>query len=244
MTSGGRSPSALVPVPCRSVTRTTAGRSASAPSCRASSGVDDGRRRPRRSRTAGRSAGRGSPSRRRRRRRPVPRRGPALRPRERWRRVRAPRSAARAQDLAVGADDQDVVEPVDGQGGHHGPCQEPLDEVVPLLGVERLAEPRLGALERADRDDRRDPGHGGPAASRRDREVEDGPGEPGTAVVVGHDRVGHERPQPERRDRRARGRRRPCRGRTPSAMPRVDAGPLPGRSIRDRARRASGRPAP
>ena len=41
------------------------------------------------------------------------------------------------QDLGVGADDEDVVEPIDGQGGPDGPCQEALDEVMPLLGVER-----------------------------------------------------------------------------------------------------------
>ena len=68
------------------------------------------------------------------------------------------------QDLGVGADDQDVVEPIDGQGGGDGPCQEALDEVMPLLRIERPAEPRLGALEGADRDDRRDPHRGVPGA--------------------------------------------------------------------------------
>ena len=63
------------------------------------------------------------------------------------------------QDLGVGADHQDVVEPGDGQGARDGPCQEILDEVMPLLGIERVREPGLGALERADGDDRGDP-HG------------------------------------------------------------------------------------
>ena len=62
---------------------------------------------------------------------------PALRPVVRWRRVRAPISAARARTSRSGLIDQDVVEPVDGQGGHDGPCQEALDEILPLLGVER-----------------------------------------------------------------------------------------------------------
>ncbi len=79
------------------------------------------------------------------------------------------------QDLAIRADHQHVPEAGHGQGGHHGPCQQPLDQIPPFLGVEHLAEPRLGALERADRDDRRDPAHGVPAGvaatakSRTDR---------------------------------------------------------------------------
>ncbi len=63
------------------------------------------------------------------------------------------------EDLGVGADDQDVVEAFDGQGGHHGPCQQPGDELMPLFGIERLAETSLGALEVGHRDDRGDP-HG------------------------------------------------------------------------------------
>ena len=154
MTSGGRSPSAFVPVPWRSVTRTTAagarrvGGSSASRTAVTASALTNGRSIG--STRIGRRAARDDVG-------PCLGAGPRLRPLERWRRVRAPRSGRAPQDLAVGADDQDVIEPVDGQGGHHGPCQEPLDEIVPLLRIERLAEPRLGAVERADRDDRRDP---------------------------------------------------------------------------------------
>ncbi len=124
------------------------------------------------------------------------------------------------QDLGVGADDQDVVEPIDGQGGRDGPCQEALDEVMPLLGIERLAEPRLGALEGADRDDRRDPHRGWPGAGRDTRELEDVAGEPGTAGVVGHDGVDDERPVARGPRSRVRARRRACRARRRVATPR------------------------
>ena len=69
------------------------------------------------------------------------------------------------QHLGVGADDQDVVEPGDGQGARDGPCQQVLDEVMPLLGVERVGEPGLGALEGADWDDHGDPHGRAPAGS-------------------------------------------------------------------------------
>ena len=45
------------------------------------------------------------------------------------------------QDLAIRADHQHVPEAGHVQGGHHGPCQEPLDQIPPFLGVEHLAEP-------------------------------------------------------------------------------------------------------
>ena len=61
------------------------------------------------------------------------------------------------QDIAVRADHQHVIEPVDGQGGRHGPFEEVLDEVQSFLGIERASQPGLGALERPDRDDGRDP---------------------------------------------------------------------------------------
>ena len=77
----------------------------------------------------------------------------------------------------------------------------------------------------------------------RYRELEDVVGEAGAAGVVGHDGVGDEGPEPERGDLGLEGGvdgvedegRGEVAGRS---------GPLPGRSIRDRARSASGRPAP
>ena len=106
------------------------------------------------------------------------------------------------EDLAVGAHDQDVGESIGGKGGHHGPCQEPLDEVLPLLGIELLAEPGLGALERADRDDRRDPGSGHRAAGRRRANSSTSCASRARPACVAHDGVDDECPQPERGDRR------------------------------------------
>ena len=202
MISGGRRPSALVPVPWRSVTRTTWPAASAAPAARSSgsssaataSAVTNGRSMGSTRMAsappaidvgsclgeagveAAWSAGGGSGR------------------RSRLRLVRTSGS---------GLIDQDVVEPGDGQGALDGPCQEILDEVMPLLGIERVREPGLGALERADRDDRGDPHRaraGGRAASRRRRELEDVAREAGTAGVVAHDGVDHERPDPERGD--------------------------------------------
>ena len=158
MTAGGRRPSAFVPVPCRSVTRTTVGAAVG-------EWRDQGRHRlGRDEREVDRQhedrlraarddvrASLGEPG--------VEAAGPLAEG------PGAHRGRA-AEDFAIGADHQHVVEAIDGQGGHNGPCQEAIDEILPLLRVERPAEPRLGALERADRDDRRDPGHDRLAKSR------------------------------------------------------------------------------
>ena len=205
MTSGGRRPSAFVPVPWRSVTRTTraaaAARSAVARTRRHGLGGDERR---------GRSGGRGSPRRHRRSTSARASARPALSPWVRWRSVRAPRSAARGRTSRSGLIDEDVVEPIDGQGGRHGPARRPIDEVLPLLGVERPPEPRLGALERADRDDRRDRrrGHATPANSRTSRARRARP------AWSRHDRVGHEGPEAEGRDLGLERGDRACRARS------------------------------
>ena len=62
-----------------------------------------------------------------------------------------------------------------------------------------LAEPRLGALERADRDDRRDPRVG---SGERRANSSTSRASRARPAVVGHDRVGHEGPDAERGDRR------------------------------------------
>ena len=208
MTSGGRRPSTLVPVACRSVTSTTVGPFVTS---EVDDGVDgpdsherqvdrhdqDGLRATRddvvtRLEESGVEAGRALAQ------------------------GASPEIGREVQDLAVRADDHDVGEPVHGQGGHHGPPQEARHEVVPLLGIQRAGEPGLGALERPDRDDRGDARHqqarirAGHASDgtdplrfgRRDRERQHVPCQPRPTVGIGHDRVGHEGLKPQRRDRR------------------------------------------
>ena len=85
---------------------------------------------------------------------------------DREQRPTGPELCRTLEDVAIGADHQHIVEAIDGQGGQHGPGQEPLGEILAFLGVKRPTETRLGALERPDRDDRRHPCHeGDPNAS-------------------------------------------------------------------------------
>ena len=117
------------------------------------------------------------------------------------------------------------------------------DEVAPLLGIEHRPEPRLRAVERPDRDDRRRCGRGRTARRPCRRAARTSLGEPRPAGVVGHDRVRHDGPH-ARAPRVARRSAASMSSRTKSST-------TPAYSARDaerarlvrRARRASGPPA-
>ena len=132
-----------------------------------------------------------------------PSRTPALSPFDRCRSVRAPALRGGREDVPVRADDEDVGDRRRAGDGVEGPFEQAAHEVVALLGIERLAEAGLGALDRGDRDDRRD------AQAVRVmwatwcagvREQVGGQARP--AGGVGHDRVGDVGSKAERRDRR------------------------------------------
>ena len=225
--SGGRSARTLVPVPCRSVTRTTIGASVS----RGSRTWSIARRCQQRQVDRQDHQGVGAA-------------GDDIGPCVAETGVEAARALAEGpcpevggagEDVAIGAHDQHVREPIDGQGGHHGPCQEALDEVLPLLGVELLAEARLGALERADRDDRRDPRHR--ANPRTSRATRARPAR--SAMIVSVTSV--RRPSAAIAGSRAASTLVEDEG---VDVARVLLGHSPGARIRTRARSASGRPGP
>jgi hypothetical protein len=161
MTSGSRSASALVPLPCRSGTRTTAGQRVRHCTDRVGGHEREiDREHEERGRATGddvlaRLAQPGVQS-----ARSLPKR---------------PRTevGGTPEHLPIGADDEHVVESVDGEGRGNRADQQPVDEVLALLRVKRLAKPGLRAGQRADRDDGRDPvagtGRGHEAASRTAR---------------------------------------------------------------------------
>ena len=153
-------------------------------------------------------------------------------------------------DLVVGRHDERLGDGrPDPDRGPDGRLGEARHEVAPLLGVEDRAQPRLGAVERPDRDDRDDAfamAHGSMVAGttgQSARSASSSAAEPGPAGVAAHDRVGDVDAQPGGRDRVGQagidvvddevGRRR----RRTAGRPRA-------RSTRGRARRASGRPGP
>ena len=59
-----------------------------------------------------------------------------------------PRPSRQSSTAAVRADDQDVGRFGRGSGRRHRSVPAAADQVLPLLGVERPAEARLGALDR------------------------------------------------------------------------------------------------